>query len=150
VPIAKQNRKQLKLGTGGQTMCLSVEMVMWMSEIEKTDPQLYGGVIGCCIGFIAMFIIYIIWMLIEAHTQKKEKKMLNATDLLGEDVVYDRDSFKVEGQVVSIDFDLEESGLVTTIYLDVDWMDEYFKIDYGKDFKRIHLKGADNEQREAD
>lgn len=64
-----------------------------------------------------------------------------------EDVVYIRDSLKVEGQVVSIDFDLEESGLVTTIYLDVDWMDEYFNIDYGKNFKRIHLKGTDDEQR---
>lgn len=131
-------------------MSLSVEMVMSMSELKKTAPQLYGGIIGFCIGFIAMFIIYIIWMWIEAHTQKKEKKMLNATDLLGEDVVYIRDSLKVEGQVVSIDFDLEESGLVTTIYLDVDWMDNYFKIDYGENFKRIHLKGADDEQRESD
>lgn len=131
-------------------MSLSIEMVMWLSELEKTAPQLYGGIIGCCIGFIAMFIIHIVLMLIEAHTQKKEKKMLNATDLLGEYVVYIRDSLKVEGQVVSIDFDLEESGLVTTIYLKVDWMDEYFNIDYGKDFKRIHLKGTDDEQKEAD
>lgn len=124
---------------------MSIEFVIAVSELRDTNPLLYGGMVGFCIGAAFVIIAFGIMALIEHHTRKKEKKMLNATDLLGEEVVYDGGSVKIEGQVVSIDYDLTEFGLETTVYIDVG-MGEYFRVDYGGKFKNIHLKGAEDEQ----
>ncbi len=123
-------------------MGASVEMVIKMAEIKNTNPQLFGGIVGFCIGIVVMVFFGVISILMHQHTKKKEKKMLKATDFLGEEVIYDGGNIKVEGQVVAVDFDIEETGLVTTIYLEVDGLDGYYRINYEKAFRNIHLKGG--------
>ena len=130
---------------------MSIEAVIAFGQLKETDPQLYGGIAGFCIGAIMVFVAYMIAGLVELSIAKKNKKVIKATDLVGEEVTYSSGSITVAGQVVSVDYDLGESGeIVTTVYIDVDDMDEYFQVDYGKNGEKIKLKGAEDEQREAD
>lgn len=130
---------------------MSVDALIWFSEIKQTDPQLFSGIVGCCIGFVAAFIIsFCIVIAIDLHAKKKKQQMSEAFDLLGQEVIYSICSSNISGEVVSVDYNLTESGLETTVYIDVDCFNNYLKVDYEKNGKRIRLKGADNEQREAD
>lgn len=124
-------------------MRASVELIIKMTEIKNTNPQLFGGIVGFCIGIVVMLIFMGVSALVYQHTKKKEKEMLTATDFLGEEVIYDGGNIKVEGQVVAVDFDIEETGLVTTIYLEVEGLDAYYRINYEKAFRKIHLKGGE-------
>lgn len=128
---------------------MSVDALILFSEIKQTDPQLYWGIIGTCIGllagFVAVLIVFCATNAIDLHTKKKEQQMAKAFDLLGQEVIYNIGSSNISGEVVSVDYDLKESGLETTVYIDVDCFDNYLKVDYEKNGKRIRLKGADSE-----
>jgi hypothetical protein len=126
---------------------MSVDALIWFSKIKQTDPQLFGGIVGCCIGFVATLIVFCAVEAIALHTKKKEQQMAKAFDLLGQEVIYNIGSSNVSGVVVSVDYDLTESGLETTVYIDVDCFNNYLEVDYEKNGKRIRLKGEDNEQR---
>ena len=124
---------------------MSVDALIWIYEIKQTAPQLFGGIVGCCIGYVAALIVFCAVEAIGLHAKKIEQQMAKAFDLLGQEVIYNIGSYNISGVVVSVDYDLKESGLETTVYIDVDCFDDYLKVDYEKNGKRIRLQGADNE-----
>lgn len=120
---------------------MSIEAMIAFGELKETNPQLYGGIVGFCIGAVIILVVCMTIALIESSITKKNKRVMEATDLIGEEVIYSSGSITVAGQVVSVDYDLEESGEIkTTVYIDVDDMDRYFQVDYVKNGAKIKLK----------
>lgn len=121
-----------------------MELLNYLRDRMESDPLGYGFSVGICAGLIIGVLVISVLIWIESSKSKKNKKVLKATDLIGEEVEYCIKSISFKGQVVSVDYDLMEDGeLQTTVYIEVDGLESYYPVDYGKNGKYIKIKGQE-------
>lgn len=120
-----------------------VELLISIENFRDSNPVLYGVIL--CIIFCAS-LIYLACSLSYLDGTRKSKRneeVKSAVNLIGKTVIYQKDSLSFEGMVVSVDFDLDEcDNLIPTVYIDVEGLEEYYKVNYEEFGKTLFEKGG--------
>lgn len=120
------------------------ELVISIGNFRDDNPVLYGVIL--CIIFCAP-LIYLACSLSYLYGMRKRKRneeMKSAINLLGKTVIYQTDSLSFEGVVVSVDSDLDEcDNIIITVYIDVEGLEEYYKVNYEEFSKTLLEKGGE-------
>ena len=115
------------------------EMLLAFEALERSNPKLFGGIIGACIGVAVVLALCAAFGAIEYRIERKNKKATTAIDLIGEDVVYTGPDITLRGRVFSVEYRLEESGEIkANVYIEIG--DRLFKVLYDDN---IRLKGGE-------
>ncbi len=120
-----------------------VELLLALENFRDSTPVLYGVVcclvFACPLAYLACSLSYLYGM----QKSQRNEKVKSAVELIGKTVTYKKYSLSFEGIVVSVDFDLDESdNLITTIYIEVDGLEKYYKVNYKEFGKTLFEKGG--------
>jgi hypothetical protein len=120
-------------------------MMDFARHLMETRPNIFYGIFGFLIGWLAIGAIMLLLALFDKHQRKNNENRKNALDLIGECVSYRIGNAQFEGVVASVDFDMDFTNdeLNVSIYIDVDGWDEYVKADYKELNKTLFLKGGE-------
>lgn len=121
-----------------------VEMLISIENFRDSNPVLYGVI--CCIALCGP-LIYAACSLSYLYGMRKSKRneeVKSAVNLIGKTVIYQKDLLSFEGMVVSVDFDLDEcDNLISTVYIDVEGLEVYYKVNYKEFGKTLSEKGGE-------
>lgn len=116
-----------------------IEILLAFEELERSNPKLYGGIIGACIGVAVVLALCLVFGYIEYRIARKNKKATTAIDLIGEDVVYTGPDITIMGRVLMVRYRLEESGEIKVdVYIEIG--NRLFAVLYDDN---IRLKGGE-------
>ena len=86
-----------------------VELIVFLSEVKEAEPVLFAQISFFCLGFCGSFILFfVLEVLVSSSTKKKQKLHHDATDLIGEEVVYIKGgSFAIVGLVEAVNYNAD-------------------------------------------
>lgn len=121
-----------------------VELLISIENFRDSNPVLYGVILCIILCAPLIFLACSLSYLYGMRKSKRNEEVKSAVNLIGKTVTYQKDSLSFEGMVASVDFDLDEcDNLIPTVYIDVEGLEEYYKVNYEEFGKTLFEKGGE-------
>ena len=112
------------------------------AKIIDSDPLLFGGIIGASAAMVVLFIAFAIYRAARDQREEREAEIKDsAYQLVGREVIYERDGAEYTGTVYSVHYELDDEAYKILLFVYVTELGRYIIIDYGRYYDKVKVVG---------
>lgn len=114
----------------------------FLRMIKDTNPILFGGIYGACVATVVLLIAFGIYCVVRDRRDEHEAEIKeSAFQLVGREVIYERDGMKLTGTVYHVLYRIEDEAYKILLFVYVTELGRYIIIDYGRYYDKVKVVG---------